>query len=410
MMKKYAAIICVIVMFAVSAIGTELNVSSKNISKTDENNIPDELENLYAQSAVLMDADNGRILFGKNEEKIMPMASTTKIMTCILILENADIRDKAKVSSNAAAQPRVKLGANEGEEYYIEDLLYSLMLESHNDSAVILAEYLSGNVERFALLMNKKAEEIGCQDTYFITPNGLDAFDEKGKHSTTAKDLALIMRYCIEVSDMKEMFLKITQTREYTFTDVSGNRSLKCINHNAFLDMMEGALSGKTGFTADAGYCYVGALKQENEKYIVALLACGWPNNKNYKWSDAKKLMKYGVEKYSYKHVFAERRIDDIIVEDGMPENWENAIKIRLVKDDISRLDVLIKEGEKVTIKVDTPKKVTAPIKAGMKAGEIKYYISSSIIGKTDLYFSENIDKKTLWRYLVKITKEMLIL
>ena len=379
-------------------------------SNTREKNVPEELENLYAQSAVLMDADNGRILFGKNEDEIMPMASTTKIMTCILVLENADLNDTAIVSAYAASQPRVKLGVTEGEEYCVKDLLYSLMLESHNDSAVVLAEHVAGSVEKFALLMNDKAKELKCNNTYFITSNGLDAFDENGVHSTTAEDLARIMRYCINGSNEKGMFLKITQTPNYTFSDVEGKRVFTCNNHNAFLNMMDGAISGKTGFTADAGYCYVGALERGKEKYIVALLACGWPNNKNYKWSDTRKLMEYGLKNYSYKNIWKEQKIDDIIVKNAMPDAWGKEKKVSLKEDENNELCLLVGEGEKVTIEIDVKKDVEAPVLANSKAGEIKYYISFSEVGKTDLYFCQNVDKRNVWKYLVKITKKMLFL
>ena len=135
----------------------------------------DEPKELYAQSAVLIDADSGRILFGKEEKKVRPMASTTKIMTCIITLEQMEEGQAAQVSDYAVCQPKVRLGVRGKEEYYIGDLLYSLMLESHNDSAVVIAEEIAGSVEAFADLMNEKAQELGCKDTHFITPNGLDA-------------------------------------------------------------------------------------------------------------------------------------------------------------------------------------------------------------------------------------------
>ena len=135
---------------------------------------------LYARSAVLMDADSGRILFGKKEREVLPMASPTKIMTCILALEEMEEGQTAKVSDYAASQPKVRLGVRGKEEYRIQDLLYALMLESYNDSAVVIAEGISGSVEAFADRMNQKARELGCADTHFVTPNGLDGEDEGG--------------------------------------------------------------------------------------------------------------------------------------------------------------------------------------------------------------------------------------
>ena len=175
----------------------------------------EEPENLYARSAVLMDADSGRVLFGKEARVVRPMASTTKIMTCILALEEMEEGQTARASRNAAAQPRVRLGVQEGEEFYLEDLLYALMLESYNDSAVVIAEELAGSVEAFAAQMNKKARELGCTDTHFVTPNGLDGKDDGGTHATTAEELARIMRYCIMESPEKEAFLTITRAKDY---------------------------------------------------------------------------------------------------------------------------------------------------------------------------------------------------
>lgn len=174
----------------------------------------------------------------------------------------------------------------------------AMMLESFNDCAVVIAEQVAGTTEHFSKLMNDYAKKIGCRDTFFITPNGLDAQKDSQFHHTTAEDLAQIMRYCIKKSPKADQFLKITGEAEYTFTDVSGKYAYHCYNHNAFLKMMDGAVSGKTGFTGNAGYCYVGALEQNGKTYIVALLACGWPNNRTYKWSDTRKLMEYGLAAY----------------------------------------------------------------------------------------------------------------
>ena len=147
---------------------------------------------LYARSAVLMDAETGRILFGKEEDVRRANASTTKIMTLIVTLEHADLNNVVTFSDYAASQPDVQLNGASGEQFLLKDLCFSLMLESHNDSAVAIAEHVAGSVEAFAGLMNKKAAELGCMDTYFITPNGLDKEDENGFHGTTAADLARI--------------------------------------------------------------------------------------------------------------------------------------------------------------------------------------------------------------------------
>ena len=418
--------------------------------------VPAELQSLYAQSAVLIDGDSGRVLFSKNGNEQKPMASTTKIMTCILALELGNMEDTATASSYAASMPQVHLGVSNGEEFKLKDLLYSLMLESHNDAAVVIAEHIGGSVEGFAALMNEKAKELGCENTYFITPNGLDAQDETGEHSTTAEDLAHIMKYCIMDSPKKDEFLEITQTVSYTFTDLAGNRSFSCNNHNAFLRMMDGALSGKTGFTGKAGYCYVGALKRDGKTFIVALLACGWPNNKTYKWSDTKKLMTYGLENYEYRQVWEDQEIPDILVEDGITDDgWPGRqvfVKAGLESEisgeeedgrvqeedgtaqqedstakkedstaqkedstaknedstakqedrqsaDVSgrrdelKKGLLLGKTEQVTVECDVCDGLTAPVKAGTEVGSVRYYLGDELIYEEKVVTKDAVDK-----------------
>lgn len=351
-----------------------------------KNNNQQQLQ-LYAQAAVLLDADSGRVLYGKNEDEVLPMASTTKIMTCILALEYGNLDDTVEVSAYAASMPKVKLYMKQGEKYRLGDLLYSLMLESHNDSAVAIAEAVGGSVEEFAVMMNQKARDIGCYDTYFITPNGLDAtVNETGKiHSTTAADLAKIMAYCIKDSEAKEQFLNITQTREYRFTDSSGQRSFHCSNHNSFLSMMSEAVSGKTGFTNKAGYCYVGAVESEGRTFTVALLACGWPNNKGYKWSDMKKLVEYGMKNYEYQDIYEEKHFNDIPVANGIAGEKatpydEAYVKVTYEKPENDSLPYLLCDNDNVEVRVNVEKQLEAPVAAGEQVGQISYYLNGELI------------------------------
>ena len=355
-------------------------------------------EQLYARSAVLMDADSGRVLFGKEEREIRPMASTTKIMTCILALENQEEGQVVTASAYAAGRPKVKLGVKEQEQFYLRDLLYSLMLESHNDSAVVIAEGISGTVEEFAKLMNQKAGELGCQDTHFVTPNGLDDSDEGGIHATTARDLATIMRYCIKQSPCREEFLEITRTKNYQFSDVDGGRSFSCVNHNAFLDKMDGALTGKTGFTSDAGYCYVGALERDGRTFIVALLACGWPNNKSYKWTDTRKLMEYGIANYQYRDVWEDVVLPDVEVKNGVEEEspYETELYMPVCVEGKEEIPLLLRADEGVEIKTEVKDSLTAPVSKGDVVGSVRYILEGEEIASYQVVAGEDIRERDL--------------
>ena len=367
---------------------------------------------LYAQSAVLMDADTGRILYAKNAEEQRPMASTTKIMTLILALENANPDDIVMISDYAASMPDVQLHLRAGEHYRLGDLLYSMMLESHNDSAVAIAEHVAGTVPAFAVLMNAKARDIGCYDTYFITPNGLDAEDSGGVHSTTAFDLARILRYCIMQSPKREEFLKITRTGAYSFSDVEGVRTFTVGNKNAFLHMMEGALTGKTGFTGNAGYCYVGALRQEERTFIVALLACGWPNNRSYKWSDTRKLMNYGLEHFTYRNVWQEPKLPELPVKNGIPDsgNLEEEARIRLrLSSEEPDLKLLLSEGEQVQVENHISQEVTAPVEPGTLLGSVRYLLDGQVVKVYTVEAAEDVEAVTLGWCLEKLWRKYIL-
>jgi D-alanyl-D-alanine carboxypeptidase (penicillin-binding protein 5/6) len=333
--------------------------------------------NLHALSALLLDASNNRVLYEKNGYKRMPMASTTKIMTCIVALENADLNGIVTVSSYAASMPDVQMNIKKGEQYYLKDLLYSLMLESHNDSAVAIAEYIGGSVEGFATMMNDKARALGCEDTNFITPNGLDA---EG-HYTTARDLAVIASYAIKNKD----FIKITNTSSHEFQEITKGISHRVSNKNRFLYMMEGAIGVKTGFTGDAGYCFVGAIQKTDKTLISVVLGCGWPPNKNLKWRDTKELMSYGIGNYELKQIFKEIKFDPIQVKDGQ----QRYVSLDMQGD----LLLLMRDDEAVKIVYHLPNMLKAPVKADTEVGKASYYINDTLYTEFPIYTTEDVLK-----------------
>ena len=385
---------------------------------------------IYAQSAVLMDAVSGRVLYQKAGEEFRSNASTTKILTCILALENCSQDDFVAVSEYAASMPDVQLNMNAGEYYRLGDLLYSLMLESHNDTAVAIAEHVAGSVENFAALMNEKAVQIGCTDSFFVTPNGLDAtaactaqdgsVQERG-HGTTARDLALIMSYCVLRSPQKDAFLEITRTPSYSFCSkvpaegnaggyTDGGRSFSCTNHNAYLQMDGDALSGKTGFTSAAGYCYVGAVQSEGRTFTVALLACGWPNNRDYKWRDCGTLFTYAKNYYRYRSL------------DAMPITFRQVEVTRAANNAFSleeqtfvtpqsdfSMNLLVADWEQIDVTLQYPASIAAPLENGAVIGDAQVLIGGTPYADREIVLEEKIAVRDLPWYFCAVLKKWLI-
>lgn len=357
--------------------------AAENGQQVEEENL-----SLNARAAVLMDADSGRILYGKNETMVFPMASTTKIMTLIVALEHNEPDQIVMASAGASAMPEVRLGVHEGERYRMEDLYYAMMLESFNDAAMMIAEGTVGSVENFAELMNEKAISLGCTQTYFITPNGLDAADEKGVHSSTAEDMAKIMRYAIDNED----FLKITQTADYSFTDCDRKRSFEVHNKNVLLTMMDGVLSGKTGYTADAGYCYVCAVKKDDRTFIAALLGSGWPPHKGYKWSDVQTLLDYGDNNYRYQ---------TIDISKGVPDRQVHVMNgeqdFATVRAKQTNYRFLLSSEDKVHVESVLPGQLEAPVEAGQSVGSIQVFVNGDLTAENDYVTINKIDARCTW-------------
>ncbi len=360
--------------------------------------------NLHALSAVLMDGDTGRILYEKEGEVFRPMASTTKIMTCILALENGSPSDVCTVSKEAASQPKVHLGAGKGTQFYLKDLLYSLMLESHNDTAVMIAEQIGGSVDGFSQMMNQKARDLGCYNTCFLTPNGLDRTytapdGQEYTHGTTARELAALMRYCVRESPRRDEFLEITRTSNYTFTDVEGKHSFSCINHNALLSMMDGLMSGKTGFTGGAGYSYVAALEDDGRTYILALLGSGWPPHKAYKWEDARKLFDYGKTQFRFRDVYEEPDLARVPVADGIADEpgKEGVKPVTGLEEQERHLRLLLADEEKVEVRAELPESLEAPVKKGEMIGNIRYVLDGRTVRSYPLYAGNSVGKRDFY-------------
>ena len=347
----------------------------------------EEPSKLYAKYALLMDATNRRVLYEKDGYEQVPMASTTKIMTLLVALEQTNPDTVVTVSDYAASMPNVKLHVKKGEQYRLGDLFYSLMLESHNDSAVVIAEAVGGSVEEFARLMNDKAKLLGATHTNFVTPNGLD--DEQ--HYTTAYDLALIASAAIENLE----FCKIIQTPSYTFHEQTTGRSFTVNNKDRFLTSYDGAIGIKTGFTGNAGYCFVGAVKREDRQLVSVVLASGWPPNKTYKWKDTTQLMNYGNRAFQMKEVVKKgTQFQPIPVTDSIEGGSITPYAAESVA-------LLVGQQEEVTFDISLPNQLEAPVKKGATVGNIAISIDDEPYKVISLYAAENKSRLT-YEYVLK--------
>ncbi|WP_054742952.1 D-alanyl-D-alanine carboxypeptidase family protein [Cellulosilyticum ruminicola] len=349
-----------------------------------------ELPDVKAKGALLMEADSGRILFEKNGYEALPMASTTKIMTCIVALENGNVDDIVTVSKRACAAPPVKLKLQIGEKQRLGDLLYSLMLESHNDTAVAIAEHIGGSVEHFCEMMTAKAREIGAETANFKTPNGLDA---QG-HGASAYDMALIARYAVQNPE----FIKIVTTELISIPtkEVTGSRrhDLQC--KNRFLYCYKGANGMKTGFTNKAGHCFVGSANRNNMQLVGVALAAGWGKaGKTRKYTDVINMMNYGFKNYEKVNILSlEGSYMNVPITKAIDKT------IDLACDEGITLPLTHVEKENIVLKKVVPPSLKAPIKKGEIVGEVQILCGGTVLATAPLKAQESIKKANALDYI----------
>jgi D-alanyl-D-alanine carboxypeptidase len=242
-------------------------------------------EALSARAAYLINASTGQVLYQREPDVPLPPASTTKIVTALVVLESAKLKELLRVGKSVVGVPSSKIGLRPGQSISVEDLLYGTLLSSANDATVVLAEGLAGSVPQFAELMNQKARQAGAKNTQFTNPHGLTALG----HFSTAKDMALIFNYAMK----HPIFRKIVQTKASSVDVVSTGkvqrvRHIPVRNHNRLLWSYEGAIGGKTGYTHAAQKCFVGGVERNGATLIVSILGS------RDLWGDTKRLLEYG--------------------------------------------------------------------------------------------------------------------
>ncbi len=342
-----------------------------------------------AMGAVLMDANTGRVLWGKNEHTPLPMASTTKIMTAVVALEKGNMEDTVTVSKRASAAPEVKMGLRAGEEIQLKYLMYALMLQSSNDAAVAIAEHVGGSVENFCKMMTERAAEMGAKDTVFETPNGLDS----ANHHSTAYDMALITRYALQNKE----FVDLINTSDIIAK--SKDRSFGVVNKNRFLREFEGANGVKTGFTGKAGHCFVGSAKRGDMQLITVVLASGWGDKgKEQKWIDTKTIMKYGFDQFEYQNLLTkDAKAQDIVIERSKTDK----VGTRYAEGFVWPLRNA--ERSDVYIEIDVPSVQRAPIMADEVVGKARVYVCGDMVKEVDILANDTAIRHDLKTSLEKV-------
>ena len=336
-----------------------------------------------AKGAVLIDGASGRVLFGQNENEQFPMASTTKVMTTLLALENSALDEQVTAGRNAAGVTGTSLYLSQGETLSMEHMLYGLMLRSGNDAAVAVAEHIAGSVPAFAAMMNARAAELNA-DAHFVNPHGLDA---EG-HKTSALGLARIMREAMK----NPVFRAITGTKRKVIPWVGNEYSRVLENKNKLLTTYEGATGGKTGFTNGAGRCLVFSAERDDMELIGAVLNC--PT-----WFDtATVMLDYGFENFRMEKGFdAGETVRAIPVING------EAAAVNARAEDGLRAAVPV--GGAVDVVITLPESLDAPVHAGDILGTAAIKSGGDVIAQCDLVAADDVELVSLRQAFTRLLR-----
>ena len=348
---------------------------------------------INSKNVIAIDRKSLSVLYEKNGYESVSMASTTKIMTCIIALENSSKNSIITISKNSSKTTGSTLGLKENQKITMNDLLYGLMLRSGNDCAVAIAEFISGNVNNFSILMNNKAKSLGLYSTHFVSPHGLD----NPNHYTSPYDLAILTNYALN----NEEFKKIVSTKQYTIFIDGIPRTIQ--NTNELLGNFEGVYGVKTGFTFEAGRCLVSACKRNDFDIIVVVLGA---DTKSYRSSDSKKIINYVFENFHY-----------INIEDELFKSFtyiigRNSNNISLQKTNTNPEFYLSElENYEFPFSNDKPPRLIYKLyltkilsnksKKDLLVGNLELYDDSRFILKSNIYLKSNLSSNS-WKFYFK--------
>jgi D-alanyl-D-alanine carboxypeptidase (penicillin-binding protein 5/6) len=336
-----------------------------------------------ALAAVVIEASSGRVLYSKNASDKRSIASTTKILTAIVALENGNVNDTVTISRRAAGVGGSTLGMREGQEFTLKELLYAMLMISANDAAVAVAEHIGDTVEGFADMMNKKARSIGAADSNFVTPHGLDASNQY----STAYDMAIITRYALQ----NPVFAEIVATSDSYIPGYS------LYNTNELLGAYSGVDGVKTGYTGKAGRCLITTAQRSGMRVISVVF--GSPT-RSARANATKSLLDYSFEKYKMKNLIKAGTVyADVQVSRGLKG------KVSLVTDQNIVLPLSDAESEVLEVRDYKPSVMNAPVYAGTEAGYVEYLVGGETVAASNLTVAESIRRKNYLDYLAIVLK-----
>ena len=361
-----------------------IEVTASNVSELPKTN---------SRRYIVYDRISKSMIIGKNEDIKSAMASTTKIMTTIVILEKADLNETVTVSAKAGGTGGSRLGLKRGDKASVRDLLYGLMLRSGNDAAVALAEHVGGSVKEFAELMNEKAIELGLTNTHFVTPHGLD----DANHYTTALELAKLTDYAMD----NETFAKIVGTKSTTI--YINNQSRQINNTNELLGVLNGVVGVKTGFTNNAGRCLVTETKRNNMDIITIVLGA---DTKKDRTKDSVNLIEYTFSKYKMYN------LEEQIIEEF--NKWKNINEKRiliikgkqsnpkLALGTIEKATIPICDNDKIEYSINALTEIEAPVEQWNVMGKLTVKINGEILENIDIVNVNEVQKRD-WKDYFRI-------
>lgn len=412
-MKKHiiSLLMIVVLLFPVTTYAAEEEEELVNVEEIVEeieqaSSTSVDTPNINSRAAIVIERKSQIPIYEKNSNERRKMASTTKIMTSIIVVERGNLEETVIVSKKAGGTGGSRLGLKAGDKVKVKDLLYGLMLCSGNDAAVALAEHIGGSVENFAELMNKKAEELGLKNTHFVTPHGLD----EEEHYTTAYELATLTNYALNIPEIA----KIVRTERYTVWINGYAKEIR--NTNELLGYLDGVYGVKTGFTNGANRCLVTAVKRGDLDIICVVLGA---DTKKYRTKDSIQLIEYAFKNYEivpmeesiekafhYWKVQNEKRIK---VFKGM-QSYPN-----LVLDKIPYSIYPLKKGQKdkVKIEIESIKEIEAPVEKQLEIGKLTIKAEGKELFQVNILTENEIARKNIWDYfkenIITITKNPLL-